>query len=232
MPLILGLETSADVCAAALVADGETLGVRQIEMSRGHAEALVPMVQDLARETGVALMALDLVGVTRGPGSFTGVRTGIAAARGFAIASGATAVGVSSLKAVAEGAAGVLSTPTSILCILDTRRSDYFAQIFDPTGAELNAPRVMNGEELWALIHSEQPILAGNAIKKLLSEQHGDPETIQQIPGAGNPDPVDVATIAETILYKKEGLAEATLTPLYLRAPAAKLPANGGRLKR
>ena len=73
MPLILALETSADVCAAALVADGETLGVRQIEMSRGHAEALVPMVQDLAKETGVELMALDLVGVTRGPGSFTAV---------------------------------------------------------------------------------------------------------------------------------------------------------------
>lgn len=231
MTLTLALESSADVCAVALVADGETLGVRQIEMSRGHAEALVPLVQDLAMETDIALTALDLIGVTRGPGSFTGVRTGIAAARGFAIASGAPAVGVSSLKAVAKGAAEACQLSNSILCILDTRRSDYFAQMFDPAGMASDAPRVMSGDALYALIRSEQPALVGNAVTKLLSGYDGDPKKLRQIPGAGNPDPVEVAKIAEIILRNEE-FGQETLTPLYLREPEAKLPQNGGRLKR
>lgn len=231
MPLTLALETSADVCAAALVADGEVLGVRQVEMSRGHAEALVPMVQELARAEDVALTALDLIGVTRGPGSFTGVRTGIAAARGFAIASGAPAVGVSSLQAVARGAAGDLLAPSPILCVLDTRRADYFAQTFDKTGVATREPAVMGAQDLFRLVGSMQPVLAGNAVARLVADYEGDPDTFQRAPGAGNPDPVDVAAIAETIL-RKEGVALDTLSPLYLRAPEAKLPRNGGRLKR
>lgn len=231
MPLTLALETSADVCAAALVADGETLAVRQVEMSRGHAEALVPMVQGLATETGTALTALDLIGVTRGPGSFTGLRTGIAAARGFAIASGAPAIGVSSLHAVARGVGSASSYSQPVLCILDTRRADYFAQPFDQTGAALDVPAVMSAEDLSLSISALQPILAGNAVSRFMSEYAGDPDMIRRAPGTGNPDPVDVAAIAETIL-RKEGVAQDTLSPLYLRAPEAKLPANGGRLKR
>ena len=240
MPLTLALETSGDACAAAFVADGEVLGVRQVEMSRGHAEVLVPMVQDLAREADVALTALDLIGVTRGPGSFTGLRTGIAAARGFAIASGAPAVGVSSLLAVARGAARVSLEPRPILCILDTRRADYFAQTFDQTGMATGEPGVMCVEELLSLIgslHPElHPVLAGNAVSRLLSAYDGDPDTLRRVPGTGSPDPVDVAALAEAILYKpvfsREGVAQDTLSPLYLRAPEAQFPANGGRLKR
>ena len=231
MPLTLALETSGDACAAALVADGEVLGVRQVEMSRGHAEVLVPMVQDLAREADVALTALDLIGVTRGPGSFTGLRTGIAAARGFAIASGAPAVGVSSLLAVARGAARVSLEPRPILCILDTRRADYFVQTFGPAGKALGEPELMDAEDLFILIGSRQPVLAGNAVPRLLLSYDGDPDTVRQVPGVYNPNPVDVAAIAETIL-SEIGLTQDTLAPLYLRAPEAKLPANGGRLKR
>lgn len=238
MPLILALDTSADACAAALVADGKALGIRQVEMSRGHAEVLVPMVQDLAGTAGIPLTTLDLIAVTRGPGSFTGIRTGIAAARGFAIASGAPAIGVSSLQAVARGAAHNVpgnptdaSAPCPILCVLDTRRADYFAQTFDHAGVAIGPPAVMSAEDLFVSIASMQPVLAGNAVSRLLSVYEGDPETLRRAPGTGSPDPVDVAVIAEKI-FREEEVAEETLAPLYLRAPEAKLPANGGRLKR
>jgi len=236
MPLILGLETSADVCAAALVADGEVLGVSRLDMIRGHAEALVPMVQEIANAAGVELAALDLIGVTRGPGSFTGVRTGMAAARGFAIAADAPAIGVSSLHAVAYRAVRDVTDTGPVLCILDTRRADYFAQTFDDAGAETDLPKVMNADALFALIASLKPALAGNAVSRLLSDYGGDPASLRRVPGNGNPDPVDVAAIAETIFSEtgrnKKKLAQDTLSPLYLRAPEAKLPANGGRLKR
>ena len=231
MTLILALETSADTCAAALVEDGDVLGVRRTAMSRGHAEALVPMVQELARTAGVALTNLDLIGVTRGPGSFTGVRTGIAAARGFAIASGATAIGVSSLQAVARSVVGgSKASAHPILCVLETRRADYFAQIFDSGGTANGDPEIMTAEDLFLLIGSMQPVLAGNAVDRLLSSYQGDPGLLRRDPGSGNPDPVDVAALARTI-FEKQGVAQDTLSPLYLRLPEAKIPVNGGRLK-
>jgi tRNA threonylcarbamoyladenosine biosynthesis protein TsaB len=233
MTLILALETSADICAAALVEDGDVLAVRRAEMSRGHAEALVPMVQELAGAAGIALTEFDLIGVTRGPGSFTGVRTGIAAARGFAIASGAPAIGVSSLQAVARAVVGggTVSGSHPVLCVLETRRADYFAQIFDSDGDAIGEPEVLTAEDLFMLIGSMQPVLAGNAVARLLSSYEGDPGLLRLDPGTGNPDPVDVAAIARTI-FGKQGVAQDTLSPLYLRAPEAKTPVNGGRLKR
>ena len=120
MPLTLAMDTSADVCAAAFIRDGVCLGAGRREMTRGHAEALVPMIQDIAATAGVALPDVDIVGVAKGPGSFTGLRTGIAAARGFALASGAQAVGVSSLDAVArrraDRQAGRDDTPNDTVC--------------------------------------------------------------------------------------------------------------------
>lgn len=234
MPLTLALDTSADVCAAAFIRDGVCLAAGRREMIRGHAEALVPMIQDIAATAGVALPDIDIVGVTRGPGSFTGLRTGIAAARGFALASGAQAVGVSSLDAVARSAARAGgpsgTTPRGILCVLETRRSDFFAQLFDAGGDPLTPPAVLDARGVFALIGEETPVLAGNAVMRLLSNFDGDPALFGRIPGDGCPDPADIAAIAEAIL-NKEGLALDTLSPLYLRAPEAKLPVNGGRLK-
>ena len=101
MTTILAFDTSADFCAAAIVRDDAALAARALPMSRGHAEALVPLVQELCDEAEIELRAVDLIGVTIGPGSFTGVRTGIAAAKGFAFAAGCPAIGISSLEAVA-----------------------------------------------------------------------------------------------------------------------------------
>ena len=83
---------------------------------------------------------------------------------------------------------------------------------------------------MFALIGDGKPVLAGNAVRRLLSNYDGDPALFGRAPGDGCPDPVDIAAIAEAIL-NKEGLASDTLSPLYLRAPEAKLPVNGGRLK-
>ena len=230
MPLTLALDTSADVCAAALVRDRACIGVRRRAMTRGHAEALVPMVQELAAAARVELSDLDLVGVAKGPGSFTGLRTGIAAARGFALASGAQAIGVSSFEALACGAARSGRPAISILCVLETRRADYFVQQFDAQGNVEMPPAVLDAPEIFALVDELQPLLAGNAVDRLLSEFDGDFADLPRLSGDGCPDPTDIAALAE-VIFNKEGLVSDTLSPLYLRAPEAKLPANGGRLK-
>lgn len=231
MPLTLALDTSAEKCAVAILRDGICLDSRHRKMARGHAEALVPMVQAAAAAAAVSLLDVDLVGVAKGPGSFTGLRTGIAAARGFAISSGAPAVGVSSLHAVALGAARSTRSAAEILCVLETRRTDYFAQKFDAGGNPAGPPGVYDAAGIQALLREDAILLAGNAAPRLLAELSADNVDITRAPGDGCPDPVDVAALAEAA-FDKEGLAPDTLSPLYLRAPEAKLPANGGRLKK
>jgi tRNA threonylcarbamoyladenosine biosynthesis protein TsaB len=231
VPLTLALETSADVCAAAIVRDGVCLAAHREEMTRGHAEALVPIVQALATAAEIVLTDIDLVGVTKGPGSFTGLRTGIAAARGFALAAGTAAVGVSSLEAVVRGAVRIHQPTAPVLCVLETRREDFFAQPFNVAGEAQAPPAVLDKAEVLALIAELSPCIVGNALDRLLAGDNPISGTIRRIPGDGCPDPVDIADLAEAI-QNKVGLVSDTLSPLYLRAPEAKLPANGGRLKK
>ena len=226
MPLTLAIDTAADNCAAGLIGNGNVLARELKVMSRGHAEALVPMIQKLAADAGVGLADIDLVAVTIGPGSYTGVRTGIAAARGFALGAGATAVGVSSLQAVARAAA--LDAAGPILCVLETRRADYFAQMFDPQGSSRSSPIVADGKTLVDLAHRHSAVLAGNAVERLIGECSALKSAA--VSAASSPRPDDIAALAETD-YADGGLAPDTLSPLYLRAAVAKLPPQGGRLK-
>ena len=184
------------------------------------------MVQKLAEEARVGLADIDLVAVTIGPGSYTGVRTGIAAARGFALGAGAPVAGVSSLQAVARAAAPDAAGP--ILCVLETRRTDYFAQLFDPDGSSRDSPIVAEGKTLANLAGRYSALLEGNAVERLIAEC---PELKSAaVSPARSGRPVDIAALAEPD-YAVGGLAPDPLSPIYLRAAEAKLPPRGGRLK-
>lgn len=98
--LVLGLNTVADVCEAALVRDGVHIAGVSEPMTQGHDARLAPVVEQLMREAGLAFADLDRVAVIVGPGSFTGVRVGVSFARALALALDIPAVGVSSLEAL------------------------------------------------------------------------------------------------------------------------------------
>jgi tRNA threonylcarbamoyladenosine biosynthesis protein TsaB len=108
-PLILAFDTSAAHCAAALVSGDRVLGRRDELMSRGQAERLLPLLQELLAETGHRWADLDGLAVVTGPGNFTGLRLAVAAARGLAFGLGVPAVGVSLFEALAEGRPGELT---------------------------------------------------------------------------------------------------------------------------
>ena len=217
MSTTLSFDTSADYCAAALVQDGTEIAAQSLAMSRGHAEALVPLVRELCASTGTDLSGVDLVAVTVGPGSFTGVRTGIAAARGFALATGAPAVGVSSLQAVAYSARQAGSP--SVLVVLDTRRADFFAQLFDPMPSPAAIRWWMPGQ--YRSDPDEQPGCCRQCGREVSLGRRADMDA-----GIFASDrvfrPADVALLAERILYANR-VASDTLSPLYLRAPEAKI---------
>src|SRR5262245_40111618 len=114
---ILALDTSMGACSAAVLrGDGGTpkLFARQEQMARGHAEALMPMVAETMAEAALPFAQLDLIAATRGPGSFTGVRIAIAAARGLALVTKAKLFGVDSLAVMAHEAAAQSSGPFAV----------------------------------------------------------------------------------------------------------------------
>src|SRR5262249_39328456 len=98
---VLAIDTALDACSAAVLDTGAIIASETKIMTRGHAEALMPLIARVMDRAGVDFRELDRVAVTTGPGSFTGLRVGIAAARGIALATGKPAVGLTTLAAFA-----------------------------------------------------------------------------------------------------------------------------------
>ena len=129
--LVLGFDTSAAHCAAALLSGDRVLGLEHQEMAKGQAEQLFPLLERLLAEAGLGWGDLSAIGVGIGPGNFTGIRISVASARGLALSLGIPAVGVSMLESLAAGSKG------PVLACLDARRNGVFVQPFDdgiPTG--------------------------------------------------------------------------------------------------
>jgi tRNA threonylcarbamoyladenosine biosynthesis protein TsaB len=136
--LVLALETCGEVCGVAL-GDGETvLASRDVDMLRGHAEALAPLVREVLAEAGIAPAAVGMIALTIGPGSFTGVRIATAFARAWALAAGIGVVAVTSTEALAEGAA---AAPR--IAVIDARRGQVYEQRFATDRTPLGPPAVV-----------------------------------------------------------------------------------------
>ena len=150
--MILGIDTSAGQCAVALLGDG--VFVRAQPMQRGHAEALFPMIEEVLTDAGADMAALRRIGVCTGPGSFTGVRVGVSAARGLALGLGIPAVGISRLAAVAAACEVAGHVTIAVPMRPGTwARQDFHA---DRTPAEELAQLAQHGGLAYGFVHSGQ----------------------------------------------------------------------------
>lgn len=229
---LVAMDTACGACSAA-VWGGGVIAARSRAMRQGHVEALLPMIQEVVAESGVAWGELDLIAVTIGPGSFTGLRTGLAAARGLALALDRPLAGVTTLEAVAaaaRAASGEAGPATAILAAIETRRADLYVQCFSAAGEPLAAPRAMAPEAAAALAGARPTALAGDGAGRVLAAWRADPAGgAPVIVSAAGPDAAVVAEIAAA-----RGAARAKgepVAPLYLHPPEAKRPAAGGRLR-
>ncbi|MBX3482796.1 tRNA (adenosine(37)-N6)-threonylcarbamoyltransferase complex dimerization subunit type 1 TsaB [Phenylobacterium sp.] len=205
--MVLGLDTCLNACSVAVL-DGERVLAHASEaMARGHQERLAPMAQAVMAQAGLAFDRLDRIGATVGPGSFTGLRVGVAFAKGLGSALGVPAVGVDTLEALAAETRGLVAAA------LDARRDQVYLQVFED-GHALMAPDVLPvgtaharvaelaaGRDL-TLVGSGAPILA----------RSGDATLI--------PEGCDARHVARLAAAK----AATPIRPLYLRAPDARLP--------
>jgi tRNA threonylcarbamoyladenosine biosynthesis protein TsaB len=133
-PNILAIEASANQLSIAVMIDSEVVAERQHPAVHGHAAGIVPLTIETLKDAGMTFDAMTHVAAGCGPGSFTGIRVGLAAAKGFCMAHKATGVGVSGLQALAHAATNVVSGANApFLVLADTRRGPLYAQIFDAT---------------------------------------------------------------------------------------------------
>lgn len=134
--IILALDSALTSCSTALIKDGEILSELFEDKRRGQAERLVPMCKEACREADVSFDDLDVISVTRGPGAFTGVRIGLATAKGLALALGLPLMTVTTLEVVAQNVAETLELSREnfqgrVAIALDARRSEVYVQLFD-----------------------------------------------------------------------------------------------------
>ena len=141
VPLVLSFDTAAAHCAAALVSGDQILGAMSEPLSKGQAERLIPMLEELLTGAGKSWRDLDLIAVGIGPGNFTGVRISVSAARGLALSLGIPAVGVSVFETLAYGTKDYLKISR------DARRGMVFSQEFED-GIPLGEPTMAEGEIL------------------------------------------------------------------------------------
>lgn len=236
---ILAFDTCFDACSVCLATardGGLSESVSEIELfETGHAERLVPMIGEVMERAGVSFAGIDRIAVTTGPGTFTGTRIGIAAARALSLSTGVPLVGVSSLEVMGALAGAELRSETSpgsafsgceLLVAADARRGEVYAQLFDATGLEGKSPPQVLTIADAAASGSGPLLVAGSGAEAVAAMATGQGRrAAARLPGL-LPHAEVLALIAAS-----RAPAETALQPLYLRAPDAK-PQDGKSIPR
>ncbi|NEI68425.1 tRNA (adenosine(37)-N6)-threonylcarbamoyltransferase complex dimerization subunit type 1 TsaB [Rhizobium lusitanum] len=207
--IVLALDTAGVDCAAAVYDSGSdsVMGEVTETIGRGHAEHLMHVVDEALAKANVALSAIERVVVTVGPGSFTGIRIGVAAARGFALSLNVPAVGVTTLEVMAA-AAREQNPGKSVLAAIDAKREEIYLQSFDADGDPLDEARAVTIDEARTIAAAFDGIVTGTAIARL-----------SDAPPAERPDAFPIAIVARLGAGKPAGEKP---KPLYLRGPDAR----------
>jgi tRNA threonylcarbamoyladenosine biosynthesis protein TsaB len=205
-------------------------------MARGHAERLMPMILEVMDEAGEDFAALDVLAVTNGPGAFTGLRIGLAAARGLALAGGLPCLAVTTLEAVAAGVPEAERHERRLLVVLDAKRADVYAQAFAPDLTPMGEPQALLPDELPSLLTAggkgrdrRAVVVAGDAAGRALAALANAGITATRSSAPGVPNAAVVAKLAA--LRWTPGTTVAKPRPLYLRLPSTTPPKKrrGGR---
>ena len=216
--LILAIDTALDVCAAAILDTGTSklIASESRAMKRGHAEALMPLIGRVIKQAALPFAALDRIAVTTGPGSFTGLRVGLSAARGLALATGKPAVGLTTLSAYA---APIVSEAGEqpVIAAIDARHEQVYFQVVSGHGSSLVRPRLGRIEDALAAARFGAPHLVGNAATILAERWPNDALAPVKVDAQAAPEISWVAWLGAAVSPNS-----APATPFYLRAPDAK----------
>jgi len=209
---LLALDTAMAACSVAVHDSGKVLAKRFAAMERGHAEAIAPMVRDVMSEAGLEFAVLDRAVVTVGPGTFTGVRIGLAMARGLGLALGIPVVGVDTLSAILANAAQ-MERPR--LVAADARKDEVYAALFDAAGKALQPPSVLSIEACLQLLPQSPVQVLGTAADTIIAASTRS--DLIRCRAGDLPDAANFGRLGSGL--RDNGTVP---VPLYLRAPDAK----------
>ncbi|KQS57555.1 tRNA threonylcarbamoyladenosine biosynthesis protein TsaB [Brevundimonas sp. Leaf363] len=207
---ILVIDTALGACTAGVFESDRALAVRSPSMDKGHQEALAPLVAEAMAEAGLTFDQLDRIGVTVGPGSFTGLRVGLAFAQGLGRALDRPVVGVSTLDALAASVEG-----SAIAALIDARRDRVYGRLYRD-GLALGPEAALTREEALARIEA-----LGTGVLLVGSGARLFAEAFDSIDARSAPAPGAVARLAQAA-----DPAAAPPRPQYLREADATPPSR------
>ena len=222
MALILAIETGTDICSVALVRDGELMALRENDEERNHAKKIAVFVDELLKECGVAADDLDAVAVSKGPGSYTGLRIGVSFAKGLCYGQNIPLVAVGSLDSLVEVAredfeAGIIDVENwseATLCpMIDARRMEVYTQLFNAEGeAQNDVEAKIIDEESFSEERNGGPfVIFGSGAKKCAEVLEGA-TLIEVVPSARG-----MARLAEKAFAEGKTEDVAYFEPFYLK---------------
>lgn len=235
---LLAFDTAGTACSAAVWRGGAIRARRFEIMSRGQSERLVPMIEAVMAEAGIAYPALDAIAVTRGPGGFTGVRIGLATARALALACARPVIGVSNFEAVAAAVPEDERRGRSLAVVIDAKRSDLYVQAFGAVPgavpgegglAPVTEAQAIAPANLDAILPAGPLLLAGDAVEAARGALEVAGRDVMAAAAPGQADAGWVAALAAGQPLPEAGAPPPE--PIYLRGPDVTLarPAGTGR---
>lgn len=221
---ILAMDAAGSACAVAVCRDGAALASRVEPMRRGQAERLVPLIEATLHDAGMAAAALDMIAASTGPGGFTGVRIGLATARGYALGLNIPVIGVSRFETIAATALPLGGSSDRLLVALDARRAEILLQTFDAEGNAVEAPWESRPDDVAGLIRDRVRWIAGDAGAAVAEALGRSGHGASWIESTATIEPAVLARIGAARAHTAES---GRARPLYLRAPDV-TPPNGG----
>ena len=232
MAKIIILESSTEVCSAALSNDGRLIALKEDKSGQNHARLLTVFVEQLLAENAILANEIDAVAVSMGPGSYTGLRIGVSAAKGFCYAQQVPLIAISTLKAMAQkvisdyAAAGQASGKGRLFCpMIDARRMEVYTCLLDENGDELEpvSAKIITDESFHDELQQNEIVFFGNGAMKCQSKIGHEKAVFLDNMGASA---AWMCQLAEEAYTKKQFEDVAYFEPFYLKDFVATAPKN------
>jgi tRNA threonylcarbamoyladenosine biosynthesis protein TsaB len=217
--IVLAIDTAGSDCSACIYDSAANAVLSEVSetIGKGHAERLMGMIDAALTQADVPLKSIERIAVTIGPGSFTGIRVGVAAARGFALSLGIEAVGVTTLEVLA--ASHLREAPGApVMVTMDAKRDEVYLQAFNADGSANGEPSLTLVKDAVVALQTFGGLPAGSGAPLLQGSDLG-----------GEKDHFEIGLVARIGAAKPAGAPRPK--PLYLRGPDAK-PQSGFALER
>jgi len=223
MALILNIETATTICSVALAKDGELLALKEINNGYTHSENLTVFIQEVFSQAKLKLSDVDSVAVSKGPGSYTGLRIGVSTAKGFCFALDKPLIGIETLKSMVLGILNsnfkfqISNLPLVYCPMLDARRMEVYCSIYDSEGNEIRktAAEIIDENSFSALLSKNQVIFFGDGAEKCKTKLANNKNAVfidNIFPSAKN-----MITLSEKAFNEKQFEDLAYFEPYYLK---------------